>query len=109
MQELFAGFEIQTVSKIISPHPSKAEEPGNHYYLFVDLVSSDDVTAATRKLDRTESPFGGELRVSRAKDNRDRKVTREQFGDSSRQQSFGDSRQQPGELKSQRSSNPGWR
>ena len=78
MQKLFEGFEIQAVSKIISPHPSKAEEPGNHYYLFVDMPSADDVQAAVEKLDGQESPWGGPLRVNRAKDNRERKVNREQ-------------------------------
>ncbi|KKY25520.1 putative ribonucleoprotein [Phaeomoniella chlamydospora] len=80
MQKIFEGFDLQAVSKIISPHPSKADEPGNHYYLFVDLASSEAVTDAIEKFNGMESPWGGELRVNRAKDNRDRKVVREQLG-----------------------------
>jgi len=80
MQKLFQGFELQAVSKIISPHPSKASEPGNHCYLFVDLPSVEDVEAAIDRLNGQEAPWGGELKVSRARDNRERKANRERFG-----------------------------
>ena len=83
MQQLFEGFELTAVSKIISPHPSKAEEPGNHHYLFVDMASTDDASAAIEKLASKESPWGGQLKIGRAKDNRDRKVVREQSGSGS--------------------------
>lgn len=73
------------MSKIISPHPSKADFPGNHYYVFVDLSSAGAVDAAMAKLNGAESPWGGQLRVSRARENRNRKVMREQYKDGRRE------------------------
>ena len=83
MQKLFSNLniEITTVSKIISPHPSKESEPGDHYYLFVDLANESDVDAAIEALHGSVSPWseaGGHLTVSRARNNRNKKVDREQ-------------------------------
>lgn len=82
MQELFGseGFELTAVSKMISPHPSKVSEPGNHYYCFVDLVSAEDAERAIEAFNGREVEGWGAIRVSKARDNRDRKVNREQFG-----------------------------
>jgi hypothetical protein len=51
MQALSEGFTLNAVSKIISPHPSKATEPGNHFYLFVDLPSNEEEDKAIEALD----------------------------------------------------------
>jgi RNA recognition motif-containing protein len=82
MQEFFGseGFELTAVSKLISPHPSKASEPGNHYYCFVDLASAEEADRAIDALNGREVEGWGAIRVSKARDNRDRKVNREQFG-----------------------------
>lgn len=83
MQEFFslASLEPTAVSKIISPHQSKKDMPGDHYYLFVDLPKAEDVDLAVQMLDGIEPSWGGKVRVRRAKVNQDRKVMREQFGD----------------------------
>ena len=75
MQELFGseGFEITAVSKMISPHPSKASEPGNHYYCFVDMANQYDMERAIEALNGREVEGWGAIRVNRARDNRDRK------------------------------------
>jgi len=78
MQSLFADFQITAVSKIISPHPSKESEPGNHYYCFVDCASSEEADKAKDALDGMELPeWGGNLRVNKARDNKERKVFRD--------------------------------
>ncbi|KEF51305.1 uncharacterized protein A1O9_12655 [Exophiala aquamarina CBS 119918] len=91
MQTLFAthlaseGITPSAVSKLISPHPSKASEPGNHFYCFVDLERAEDVETVIAALDGREGGWGGALRVNRAREQRDRaeggrdrKVVREQ-------------------------------
>jgi RNA recognition motif-containing protein len=86
MQELFGseGVELTAVSKMISPHPSKASDPGNHYYCFVDLANADDVERAIEALNGREIEGWGAIRVNKAKNNQDRKVNREHFGYQSR-------------------------
>ncbi|ETN44243.1 uncharacterized protein HMPREF1541_10794 [Cyphellophora europaea CBS 101466] len=80
IQQLFAsqGFQVAAVSKIISPHPSKAEEPGNHHYCFVDMNTLEDVEGAVERLNGVETEWGL-LRVGRAKDNSGRKSVREGY------------------------------
>ncbi|KIW99499.1 uncharacterized protein Z518_11238 [Rhinocladiella mackenziei CBS 650.93] len=77
------GIAPMAVSKLISPRPSKAGEPGNHHYCFVDLERAEDVDIVIEKLDGKEGRWDGTLRVNRAKEHRergaqDRKVIREQ-------------------------------
>ena len=67
----FKGLEVAAVSKIISPHPSKSEEPGNHHYCFVDMNNSNDVDTAVEKLNGVETEWGA-LRVGRAKESQPR-------------------------------------
>lgn len=68
----YQGFEVAAVSKIISPHPDKAQEPGNHHYCFVDMNNEQDIEGAVEKLNGIETEWGA-LRVGRAKDNQNRK------------------------------------
>lgn len=82
----------QAVSKLLSPHPSKIVEPGNHYYTFVDLERAEDVDVVIAALDGQEGSWGpGGVRVNKARDRerrdtptgdgaerRERKVVREQ-------------------------------
>lgn len=83
MQKVFAseGFELEAVSKIISPHPSKTLGTGasNHFYLFVDL-KSEDADRAIAALDGKVMPWGGTLTVSKARGEGSRKVIKEQYG-----------------------------
>lgn len=79
IQVLFSTTDVtpSAVSKLISPHPSKATEPGNHYYCFVDVPRVEDVDVVIDQLAGKEGSWGGPLRVSRARGG-ERKVTREQ-------------------------------
>ncbi len=83
MQDLFGsvGLTPTAVSKMISPHPSKASEPGNHYYCFVDLANNDEVQVAINELNGREVEDWGAIKVNRARDNRDRKVNRDRQQD----------------------------
>lgn len=78
MQELFAEFTVEAVSKLISPHESKQALPGSHFYCFVDLASTEEAESAMKALDGQQTQWGGNLRVSMARDRQDRKVVREQ-------------------------------
>ncbi len=80
MRELFAGFEVDAVSKIISPHESKKALPGNHYYLFVDFKSALEAAQAQKKLNG-KFMFGGKLRIDVARGN-SRKIGEEVGGKS---------------------------
>jgi hypothetical protein len=66
MRDLFAGWEVDAVSKIISPHESKKAEPGNHYYVFVDFKDALEAADVVKKLDGTYK-FGGKLKINHAK------------------------------------------
>jgi RNA recognition motif-containing protein len=85
MKGIFKDFQVEAISKIISPHESKKELPGNHYYCFVDFASVEDAKNAAAKFDNSESPWGGELKVRQAKESsasgRTPKVVREQLSD----------------------------
>lgn len=80
---LFKDFQVEAVSKIISPHESKRDQPGNHYYCFVDFADATDARNAAALYDFSDSPWGGQLRVRQAKENSRStpKVVREQLSD----------------------------
>ncbi|KAJ9190987.1 hypothetical protein DTO166G4_8464 [Paecilomyces variotii] len=67
IRKFFDGFNVEAISKVISPHLSKRFEPGDHYYLFVDLGSTEEALAAMNTLDGRDGPWGGKLKVRRAK------------------------------------------
>jgi hypothetical protein len=73
MRELFAGWEVDAVSKIISPHESKKTEAGNHYYVFVDFKDALEAADAVKKLDGTYK-FGGKLKINHAKGGQGKKI-----------------------------------
>lgn len=82
------GIELTSISKLISPHESKRDIPGDHHYLFVDLARAEDADVAIDALDgpgkvSSDVEWIGEegLKVNRARD-RDRDRT----GDGRRQQ-----------------------
>ncbi|TGO53114.1 hypothetical protein BOTNAR_0304g00080 [Botryotinia narcissicola] len=74
IREIFEGFDVEVVSKLISPHPSKVEEGGNHYYCFVDLANNTQVNDAVKMFDGNE--WG--LKVSRASGGASGKVVEKQ-------------------------------
>ncbi|KAK0202843.1 RNA recognition motif-containing protein [Desarmillaria ectypa] len=67
IRELFRGFQLEAVSKMIYP-PVHRPGPHNHFYVFVDFTNATEAGQAVAKLDGTLA-FGGRIRVSRAKDN----------------------------------------
>lgn len=62
IRELFRGFKIEAISKVISPPKSIQLKPGNHFYAFVDLPSSEEADAAIKALNG-KLAFGDRLRV----------------------------------------------
>jgi len=63
IRELFEGFKVDVVSKVISAHESKKQLPGNHNYLFVDLVSAEEAEPAIRQLNGLEK-WGWKITVN---------------------------------------------
>ncbi|KAK4615935.1 hypothetical protein CLAFUW4_10256 [Fulvia fulva] len=81
MMDLFQDYNVQAVSKIISPHPSMHNEPGSHYYCFVDLATAEQAEQAKRLLDGALTLYGGLFKISLSrKSHRPTKVEREQLG-----------------------------
>ena len=79
MRDLFDGFDLQAVSKIIPPHPSKRTESGDHHYCFVDLPTAQEAENAMRLLDGKKTAQGGTYKVQPSTERITRKVLREQF------------------------------
>jgi RNA recognition motif-containing protein len=73
MRELFAGWEVDAVSKITPPHESKKSEPGNHHYVFVDFKDPLEAADAVKRLDGTYK-FGGKLKINLAKGGQGKKI-----------------------------------
>ncbi|KAJ5693421.1 hypothetical protein N7462_002844 [Penicillium macrosclerotiorum] len=67
MQTFFSGYQVVNVSKVFAPHPAKRFEPGEHYYLFVDLDSVEEAQRAMDTLNGQPGPWGSPLRVQRAR------------------------------------------
>ena len=63
MRELFAGWNIQAVSKIISPSAAARQRPGSHYYCFVDFPSAAEAQDALRRANGRNTPYGGHYKV----------------------------------------------
>ncbi|BDD59272.1 hypothetical protein MAP00_004491 [Monascus purpureus] len=63
----FKGLNVEHVSKLFTPHPAKRFEPGDHYYLFVDFASVEDAQTALNTMNGLEGPWGGVIRVQRAR------------------------------------------
>jgi RNA recognition motif-containing protein len=65
VRELFQGFNVLIVGKLISPHESKRDELGNHHYCFVDLATAEEAVEAMRSLDGMRK-FSGHVKVDRS-------------------------------------------
>jgi hypothetical protein len=57
----------ENVSKVFAPHPAKRFDPGEHYYLFVDVGTPEQALKAMDTLNGQEGPWGGPLRVQSAR------------------------------------------
>ncbi|KAJ5963228.1 Nucleotide-binding alpha-beta plait [Penicillium vulpinum] len=67
----FKGFKVENVSKVFAPHPAKRFDPGEHYYLFVDVGTAEQAQKAMNTLNGQEGPWGGPLRVQFARGPKD--------------------------------------
>ncbi|RFU31515.1 hypothetical protein B7463_g4821, partial [Scytalidium lignicola] len=67
IRDLFKDYDIDidAVSKLISPHETKKNDLGNHYYCFVDLSSELDLDHAINSLNNIEK-WNWNIKVSRA-------------------------------------------
>lgn len=76
INDLFSplGIEVASVSKLIAPHESKKDQPGDHHYLFVELSRAEDLEPGIDALDGKPSGLGGEgtLRVNKAREQQSR-------------------------------------
>ncbi|KAF2758543.1 hypothetical protein EJ05DRAFT_500062 [Pseudovirgaria hyperparasitica] len=80
IRDLFRGFTVQAISKIISPSATARRTPENHYYTWVDLGSASEAQRAASALNGMMMSWGGRVKVAIAIKGCDRKVLREQFG-----------------------------
>lgn len=71
-------FISEAVSKLFAPHPAKRFEPGDHYYLFVELNSAKEAQRAMDTLNGQTGPWGGPLRVNRARGSNQRAERKEE-------------------------------
>jgi RNA recognition motif-containing protein len=64
---LSLAFNSEAISKVVSPHPSKRSQPGNHYYLFVDLATAEEADAAVKALNGVGAVWGSKVHLSKAR------------------------------------------
>ncbi|KAF2217596.1 hypothetical protein CERZMDRAFT_22015, partial [Cercospora zeae-maydis SCOH1-5] len=70
IRSLFAGYEVQAVSKLISPHSINGNDTGSSNYCFVDLATAEQAADAVRCLNGRPTPHDGTYRISPAKGKR---------------------------------------
>lgn len=82
------NIEITNISNLRAPHESKAAEPGDHHYCFVDIARPEDVDAVIEALDGKPAPWSQDgsstLRVNKAREQANRR-----FGDRAQGQGYG--------------------
>jgi len=79
MRRLFRDFEIQAVSKLVSPRDKGIQSRlGSHYYCFVDFASAKEAETAVTLLNGKSNDHGGAYEIDIANSKAERKVTREQ-------------------------------
>ncbi|EER42969.1 ribonucleoprotein [Histoplasma capsulatum H143] len=79
IRKLFYGFNVEAISKVISPHPSKRSQPGNHYYLFVDLASSNEAERAIDALSGVSAVWGSRVHIHKARGNSHKPAERDRW------------------------------
>jgi RNA recognition motif-containing protein len=68
MRQLFDGYNVEAVSKLISPHQAKREQPGSHYFCYVDVPTAEDAQDAADRLNGKPTPYDGAYQVRIAHD-----------------------------------------
>lgn len=64
--QLFQDYNLQVVSKLITPHASAFEEDSSNSYCFVDVATPEDAKNAVTMLNGQETPHGGSYKVRHA-------------------------------------------
>ncbi|KAF2159039.1 hypothetical protein M409DRAFT_71287 [Zasmidium cellare ATCC 36951] len=75
MRGLFDGYDVQAVSKLISPRDNVVPEEGSQYYCFVDVGSAEEAESAVPVLNGKPTPY-----VQHARQKKPTIVQREQLG-----------------------------
>ncbi|GIZ43216.1 hypothetical protein CKM354_000645000 [Cercospora kikuchii] len=70
IRSLFAEYEVQAISKLISPHSINGNDTGSSNYCFVDLATPEQAADAVKCLNGRPTPHDGTYRVSPAKGKR---------------------------------------
>ena len=68
----------EAISKVISPSIKQRSQPGNHYYVFVDMESPEEANRAIKELNGSEF-MGSNLRINRAKGDSHKPAERERW------------------------------
>jgi len=76
MRRLFHEYEVQAVSKLISPHDSAVKDTTSSYFCYVDLPTPIDAQDAIQKLNGTSTPYGGTYKVRAARFHRGTNIVR---------------------------------
>jgi RNA recognition motif-containing protein len=85
MRNLFKGYKVEAVSKLISPRASQRSEQGSQYMCFVDMASLEEAKHAVEELNGTPNSYGGAYKVRIAQQKRGPTlVEREQLGATSK-------------------------
>ncbi|KAJ3865157.1 hypothetical protein EV359DRAFT_63400 [Lentinula novae-zelandiae] len=77
VRDIFKGYELEAISKRITPNPPR---PGNNYYVFVDFVRAQDAARAV-KVFNGKRALGSVLRVSHATGNSRKVDERERWAE----------------------------
>lgn len=69
----------EAISKVISPHVRMRAQPGNHYYVFVDMESPEEANRAKETLNGPGEVMACPVRISMAKGDSHKPAEREQW------------------------------
>ncbi|KAI5366393.1 Putative RNA recognition motif domain, nucleotide-binding alpha-beta plait domain superfamily [Septoria linicola] len=70
MQALFEGYNVSSVSKLITPSASRPDDADAQFFCFVDVATAEEAVDAVRTLNGRPTPQGGMYRISHAKGKR---------------------------------------
>ncbi|KAL9527457.1 ribonucleoprotein [Sphaerulina musiva] len=68
MKSLFEGYEINEISKLITPHESKQTESGNHHYCFATFDRQEEAQRGVEAMNGQPTPNGGIYKISFARE-----------------------------------------
>lgn len=68
IRELFAGLQINEISKLITPHESKQSQDGNHHYCFATFDRQEEAQRGVEAMNGQPTPNGGTYKISFARE-----------------------------------------